>query len=595
MGFLIPTINASAAAATEAAAEASALAAAESAVTIASKFLQPLAVAYGILSLEDSNLGIPPITSGNDEERALESASALLQPPKAINIGDNANTEPSVNITSSINIGAQPQKLSVDVPIIPPSANVSYAPASVPPPTTHHHDNPVRRLPTTVVNPVVPYTPVAPTGGIAGSSSVHTVDETSTDKKYGGLLHSPVTNNSYPAADYSNAIKKYYDDLKTHQQAAGAEFAKWANGFTSNSDIALIDTGLTFESLPTGNTTTNTGRGIAAPFPTANSEVVFPSFGLGGTADSDLSHQRSRGAFCPPVSSPTTNLQAFKLPLNLNIPLPGLPIPISPPGIAGGVIAPVLPFNPAKTFNPGNLLPNLGNNVKKGLGILDFSKLLMVINLAVELHNAALLSTQVVQSCLDIIQNILTAMGLKDWEGNPIEITHLIGDSIENIIQGAVGANNYATFKEKWKRYSVVYNAAANILNSMTTIAYGTLQVIQITGQYVASIGNALHKAGVVFEDAYAWMNEGLSARIARFESIHNALNNSAQFANDLDTVSQVGLQSKQTVDEIGDQVKEFNKAAKEAFEKEDKKDKKDKKDSTPVSTLPKGESAPID
>ena len=61
--------------------------------------------------------------------------------------------------------------------------------------------------------------------------------------------------------------------------------------------------------------------------------------------------------------------------------------------------------------------------------------------------------------------------------------------------------------KADWKKYSRIYQAAAQVMYSIQSIGHSILGALEVVGSHVSKIGNALQKVRVVGEKAYSWMN----------------------------------------------------------------------------------------
>jgi hypothetical protein len=509
----------------------------------ASKSWLAASVAGFILSAEDQNHltgGIlpAPISSADKEAAAIKGASGFYNPPV-----DPQVLSPTI---SPIAAPASKPEKAAEFPDFFPAfssgigSSATYHPNASPPATKS--SNVPRRLPP-AKSPSVNFSPAttAPGGTNTPPARTQSVQHASNRREYGKLLHTPVSNAAYPVKFYQDA--GYNDSFSASQGEAAKAFTEWANGNESQK-LSLQQTGLLF--MPTqqaqtrGNTSTK-----KAPAP----EQSIPVFGLGTGAAFSQWHSRSRAALMPATGTVPTKFKTSTLPL-----LPALAAPAMGAG--------------AKAIQPSKNLGQIPKNIRKVLSGIDLSKLLAVLNLAATIHNAALLSTDIVSSLLSFMSNTLKIMGIKDFQGNDINVEDYVRGGIKDLLTAALGAKTIAEIESKWKSYSAIYRAAANLYGSVTSIAYSTLNVLQITGQYVAKIGNSLQKAGVIYENSFSWMSEGLTGRIARLESLENSLNNVSQISSDLDMVSTETLSVKETVKEMKTQKAELDKAVKDAFPK---------------------------
>ncbi|NJL42162.1 MAG: hypothetical protein HC899_40160 [Leptolyngbyaceae cyanobacterium SM1_4_3] len=185
-------------------------------------------------------------------------------------------------------------------------------------------------------------------------------------------------------------------------------------------------------------------------------------------------------------------------------------------------------------------------------------RLLNILTFITVLHNAFMLSNQLGQTLFSAISNGLAAIGVRDDEGNPIDIGGLVSGSVENIIIQIVGAENYAEISADWKRANRIYQAASNILFSIQSIMYSVLESLEIIGSYVAKIGNAAKKFGVFAESCYTWMNPNPNFTQNRF---FNALNNAQEAVENVDNIAGEILNIEQTGLELFDQTAQLRRA----------------------------------
>lgn len=185
-------------------------------------------------------------------------------------------------------------------------------------------------------------------------------------------------------------------------------------------------------------------------------------------------------------------------------------------------------------------------------------RLLNILTFITVLHNAFMLSNQLGQTLFSAISNGLAAIGVRDEEGNPLDIGGLISGSVEDIIINIVGAENYAEMSADWKRANRIYQAASNILFSIQSIMYSVLESLELVGSYVAKIGNAAKKFGVFAESCYQWMNPNPNFTQNRF---FNALNNAQEAVETVDQIAGEVLNIEETGLQLFDQSAQFEQA----------------------------------
>lgn len=170
------------------------------------------------------------------------------------------------------------------------------------------------------------------------------------------------------------------------------------------------------------------------------------------------------------------------------------------------------------------------------------------------LHNAYMLSNNLGQTLTSAISNVLAVVGIKDAEGNALDIGSIIGKTFDDAAKTALGEKTWGGMKAEWKKYNRIYQAAANLLNSIQSIGQSTLSALEIVGNWNASIGNALRKFGVVAENAYKWMNPSVNFQNRFF----TALEKTEELVSQVDAIASEVLSIRDTVKQIGEQNKEL-------------------------------------
>lgn len=188
------------------------------------------------------------------------------------------------------------------------------------------------------------------------------------------------------------------------------------------------------------------------------------------------------------------------------------------------------------------------------------------------LHNAWMLSNNFGQTLISATSSFLAAIGIADDEGNPIDVGALIGKQIKETAESIFGKSQVSYWESQYKKYIRVYQAAANIISSLTSIGYSILSVLEVIGSRISRIGNALRFFGVVADKAYAAMNENdyfqnpFFNRIIRLE----------EAASTIDQVSSEVVNVRQTATQLKTQKKELDDAVKAATATADKAEAKE-------------------
>ncbi len=157
-------------------------------------------------------------------------------------------------------------------------------------------------------------------------------------------------------------------------------------------------------------------------------------------------------------------------------------------------------------------------------------KVLTAINTGLLVHNAIMLSNNVAQTIGDTASVVLNAVGIKDETDNPIDVNEFIRNKMNAFFTSILGAENYATVKERLAKANRIYQATANVANIIRDLTESARSIAEMAASNTGKIGNALLEAGVVFDDAYDEMVESVRPQSAwqyKFE----------QFREGLDTV----------------------------------------------------------
>ncbi|MEH1790324.1 MAG: hypothetical protein V7L23_33365 [Nostoc sp.] len=150
-------------------------------------------------------------------------------------------------------------------------------------------------------------------------------------------------------------------------------------------------------------------------------------------------------------------------------------------------------------------------------------KAMQLLTLAATLHNAAMLSNNLVQTLGTIINQCVGLILPKGINGQPINIGQVLGSEIQLLIENAIGHDNYTTITNDWAKANRIYQAGSNVFNQVGN-AVGLLSTgLEVIGGNVGKIGNALKIWGVVGQKAYAFMNPQPNMKGKFFDFINTA------------------------------------------------------------------------
>jgi hypothetical protein len=177
------------------------------------------------------------------------------------------------------------------------------------------------------------------------------------------------------------------------------------------------------------------------------------------------------------------------------------------------------------------------------------------------LHNAYMLSNNLGQTLTSAISNVLAVIGIKDKDDNPLDIGEILGKQFDEAAKTALGEKTWGGMKAEWKKYNRIYQAAANLLNSIQSIGQSILSALEVIGSWNAKIGNALRKWGEVGEKAYGWMNPTPNFQNKFFTALEVAENVVSQ----VDSIASEVLSAQDTIKQLGGQKKEFDESIKQS------------------------------
>jgi methyl-accepting chemotaxis protein len=216
------------------------------------------------------------------------------------------------------------------------------------------------------------------------------------------------------------------------------------------------------------------------------------------------------------------------------------------------------------------LIKNFSGSFERFAKWAHLDRVLGVINLATNLHNALMLSTNLGQSLMSLISNSLNALGLglKDKDGHSLDLGALINGSIEALVIKVVGRDNYTQASSFVKATSAIYQAAMNGVYAISAMVDATRNIAEIGASYTGKIGNALKRSGAIFEHSFGWMNENLNATTAtstRWENFFSKIDDTANAVQSLDMVAGSVVSIKDSVTQLKQTREEFNTAHKAA------------------------------
>ncbi|MCZ8305680.1 MAG: hypothetical protein O9336_03065 [Microcystis sp. LE19-98.1E] len=177
---------------------------------------------------------------------------------------------------------------------------------------------------------------------------------------------------------------------------------------------------------------------------------------------------------------------------------------------------------------------------------------------AAAIHNAVMLSRNIGSTLISTLGNALNIIGIKDGDEIAQNFSSVIGNSIENIVKGLIGNENYTQLSETWARANRIYQSAINIYQLTTDSLFGITQGLEQTAKYTGKIGNALRKSGVILENSYNWMSETFNfsgGKNRQINRVIEGLQQASEVASDLESITSEFRSVTENVTEIGTQI----------------------------------------
>ncbi|MEH2193410.1 MAG: hypothetical protein V7K98_12335 [Nostoc sp.] len=152
-----------------------------------------------------------------------------------------------------------------------------------------------------------------------------------------------------------------------------------------------------------------------------------------------------------------------------------------------------------------------------------FSAALNVMTFAATIHNALMLSNNLGQTLISIIDQVTGFLLPKGIDGTPISLSTVLGKAAHEIIADTIGEANYRELSEDFQKANRIYQAASNVFNQITNLGGIITAGLEVVAGNVAQIGNALKKWGAVGEKAYNFMNPQPNLKGKFFTFLNNA------------------------------------------------------------------------
>jgi hypothetical protein len=215
----------------------------------------------------------------------------------------------------------------------------------------------------------------------------------------------------------------------------------------------------------------------------------------------------------------------------------------------------------------GKILNILNNTV--------IDRTLAVMNLATNIHNAAMLTRDIGETLGSVVDNVisLTPLRFTNSEGSQVQFTDFVGSNFRAFLVSVLGAENYVSLVLQWQKANTIYHSAMGVLNTTQSMIDPISSAVEYGMENVSKIGNSLKEDGVVSENAYPAMDETIRARrVNRFERLNDTLEGAENIASNLSSVTSSAVsvkedwkQLREDSKDLKDKASAFNTADSEA------------------------------
>ena len=212
---------------------------------------------------------------------------------------------------------------------------------------------------------------------------------------------------------------------------------------------------------------------------------------------------------------------------------------------------------------PGGVSTFLQNFLSRFNQVAQWLHLDRVLNVLIwwqTLHNGAMLSNNIFQTLGSGVNNVLAFLGIKDAEGNSLDIGGVVGKAYTDMLKSALGEATYNNLNATFNAANRIYQSVANIANLIQSMQQTILTALEYVGAAQGKVANALKAAGKVFEDAYEWMNVQPNFS----NSLFTKLNQFQATASTIEQITQVPVDIKSQIGQLKEESKNMGEALKD-------------------------------
>lgn len=225
-----------------------------------------------------------------------------------------------------------------------------------------------------------------------------------------------------------------------------------------------------------------------------------------------------------------------------------------------------------KVRDIGNNGQEIRRNFQQSLESLKRNKktqeIINLLTLLVALHNAAMLSSDVIVTLLSVIDIGLGLTGLtpKDDDGNDLTVSTVIGNSISSLLNQLIGEEIVSSVNEIWLKASKTYQSASNVINAIQSHAYTIQSGLETIAANNSKANNAFIIDGVLREESLEYQPEKYdfaNKLFTRIEKTNNMVNKLSYVAQEVKSIQNTVNEFKELKKDLDDTIKETEKQLK--------------------------------
>lgn len=221
-------------------------------------------------------------------------------------------------------------------------------------------------------------------------------------------------------------------------------------------------------------------------------------------------------------------------------------------GIGAGLSAATLARVNVAIAKIDSLNTTVLNKFAKTWEYLKIDRVLNLLSTAASIHNASMLSYNVLQSLGDTIAAVLSIVGIRNAEGQPFDLGQILKGSANSFITTILGAEAAAGLSERWNKLNRIITAGSAVVMAVRSVQWAIAEGIEIIGGWIAHIGNGLRESGTVADRQYPWMDAGIKIKnFSQLDKWNQGLESAENITNQVYSTVAAGQEIAQTVSEV--------------------------------------------